>query len=754
MIAALAATVVTVAAPGPGAAAQSRTVPSERAVDLGVEGFWEMVVDSTNRQLYFSTGSMGSGVRVTDLSGGSARQVSMPDARGMALSPDATTLYVALRDSDTIVALSTRTLTETARYPLGRSVCPTWLAWAGEKLYFGYGCSSGRGLLGSLDVRTESPEMTFGLPLEGTHYREPLLRTSPGDPNLLLTGDPTSGAVYLPSRVTLHDVSSGTPEKLVGLPASSCDGLHSAALLPDATRVFLACTRHDTSGHMQMATNHVGFSTADLSPVSVHPSGRMATAVTTSPDGSLVVVGYTDGHSVVQVQRLDGSLVHRYEFPAQSPLQRYGLAAGPDGTLYAVTRDGERWRLWVLSDYTRGGSSLGVSTPVGNPDGSVSVRGTLSFDGEAAPGRQTVRVTRQAGTTVHHLPDVTTDAGGGFVVSDVPTDSGPHTYSVTYPGSPTRVAATGSAKLWVDGANSSVKLTAPSSATRAAKMTVTGQLAWVGSAPPRPWTLTVVRKDAAGSGTLPSVSAAANGTFSFTDTPPVGGANTYTVALTGNRRYAGSSGSATVQVSRAATSLKVTTNAADHSFGGKATVTAQLGTTYTNRSVCLHAQQHGESKFQLKCGKVNSAGKLTTTMLVNRRTVFSATFTGDHRYAPASASRTITSKAMMTSSVVKPSYTKSGSYRVFQKKSNPVTKTWVSPNNKGACVKYTVQAHRSGKWKTVTSGKCRTVNSSSQVTYTWTGSRATGVKYRVRATLTATTRNSTSTSDWEYFRFR
>ncbi|MCW3841219.1 hypothetical protein ONA70_14025 [Micromonospora yasonensis] len=534
MVAALGVALGVVAPIGSGAAY------ADGVVGLGIDAYAEMVVDSAHGRLFFSQGRQRSGVRVTDLSGGAQRTIpDLPGASGMALSPDGSTLYVALADADAVAAIDTTTLAEKRRYSTGASTCPTWLAPAGGKIYIGYGCQSGKGKLGSIDVRGATPVVALDLPLNGQYYYPPLLRSTPANPNLLLLVNRSSVSFPISGEPGLYDVSSGTPSHVASLAGETCTGLHDAVLTAD--KVILGCSYlwDPQSNSRVVAAEHVAFSAADLSPAGTYPSGTWPTAVTTSPNGSFIVLGASESDSI-HVERPDGTVVRRYALPPGNHLQVRGLAVSADSrTLYAVTTDQDRKNpaLRVLTDFGTTGSSL--------------------------------------------------------------------------------------------------LLSAPTTSTRAAPLTVQGKLAFVGATVSTPWTLKVAKQDITGGHPLPDVTTAADGSFSFSDTPLVGAANTYTVTFPGDATHPGTSQSATVQVSRAATALSVTAKA---TTGRRASVTAQLGATYTNRTVCLYAQPYGQARKTLTCGKVDGYGKLMATYPTYQRVTFSASFAGDERYAPAEAS--------------------------------------------------------------------------------------------------------------------
>ena len=217
MVAVLGAAFVMVASPDPGAAVPPAPGPPPRPgeVELGIGAVDEMLVDPARGQLIFSPGRKQSGLRVTDLSGGSQRTVpDLPGASGMILSRDGSTLYVALADGDAIVALDAATLTEKRRYDVGTNTCPTRMAWAGERIWFGYGCAAPDFKLGSLDLRGPTPVLTLDLPLDGEHSAPPLLRSTPGQPESPARGGRVRYQVQNPSgqRVPLRCLD-GRPDQ-------------------------------------------------------------------------------------------------------------------------------------------------------------------------------------------------------------------------------------------------------------------------------------------------------------------------------------------------------------------------------------------------------------------------------------------------------------------------------------------------------------------------------------------------------------
>lgn len=97
----------------------------------------------------------------------------------------------------------------------------------------------------------------------------------------------------------------------------------------------------------------------------------------------------------------------------------------------------------------------------------------------------------------------------------------------------------------------------------------------------------------------------ADGTYSFVDTLPAGGKVTYTLKYAGDTAHA--SGTGSVNVSRATTTLTLNNNGKVYSYGAGVTFTAHLSTTYKNRKVETWADPSGSDKPNtlVKSGTVN-----------------------------------------------------------------------------------------------------------------------------------------------------
>ncbi|MGA4849715.1 YncE family protein [Streptomyces sp. G5(2025)] len=220
-------------------------------------------------------------------------------------------------------------------------------------------------------------------------------------------------------------------------------------------------------------------------------------------------------------------------------------------------------------------------------------------------------------------------------------------------------------------------LNAPEKAPRAKPLTVTGELTDTVPLPAgTPVTITRTDVEAPSGKALPAVKTKADGSFSFTDSPPAGGKATYA----GDATHAAASASDTIEVARSKTTLTLDKNGKVYGYGADVSFTAHLGKTYKNRTVEIWADPYGADKPKklLKKGAVNSHGDLRATVDMKRDTKVTAVFSGDARSASAKATSTAYAKVRISSAVSKHYKTgKIGStkYHYFHKNTDPVLAT-------------------------------------------------------------------------------
>ncbi|MFG3702034.1 hypothetical protein ACGF5C_29680 [Micromonospora sp. NPDC047620] len=218
-----------------------------------------------------------------------------------------------------------------------------------------------------------------------------------------------------------------------------------------------------------------------------------------------------------------------------------------------------RYDIWDTASVTRVGAYGEEPTFVGfphavalSPDGAHVIGARASRDRIELAGPR-IAVYDAATTTKQH----TADNPAGQVVEGALTFSGTDAFTVLLEMS------TGRYTLWrLRGATlapSSVTATAPATGTALVPLTVTGRLTLSDGSAPGAQPLVVTRRHPDGtSATLAPLTTAADGTFSITDTPPVGGTLHYEVLWDGNSAFRWSQAAATVEVARQPSTLSLT----------------------------------------------------------------------------------------------------------------------------------------------------------------------------------------------------
>ncbi len=227
----------------------------------------------------------------------------------------------------------------------------------------------------------------------------------------------------------------------------------------------------------------------------------------------------------------------------------------------------------------------------------------------------------------------------------------------------------------------SISVTAPAKGDRTKKLTVKGKLT-TKVAVPAGTKLTITRKDldAPAGRKIGTVTVAANGTFSFTNSPPAGGKVTYALSYAGDADHLASSGSDTVDVSRAATTVRLSNNKKTYDYAKSVKFTAHLGKTYKNRKVEIWADPYGSDKPNklVKAGTVNRNGDFSATYKLTRDTRLTARFTGDARYAPKTVASTVYTKVKVSTSISRQYKNKNvygQTYAYFHQATNPLFTT-------------------------------------------------------------------------------
>jgi len=402
------------------------------SVPLPLAQYAHMVLDPTHQHLFISGGAGSTGILVTDYAGQTV--ATIPDetnANGLALSPDGSTVYAALGSTDAVSAISTGTLTETARYDTGSGADPESVAWSAGKIWFGYSGAAASSGIGSIEpaASATSPAVVTLKATGDTWYGAPLLAATAGGE--LIAGEPGQS----PAELGSYDVSSGTAQLLSrrllidGSQVSSTLG--DLAITPDGKDVVTACGA---------PYQHQVFKVADLTPDGHYNSTDYPSSVALSADGT-VFAGSNDyyGDSVFVFAPGNPNSLTSFTPGLDTWQPPAGLAVTPDGAeLFAISTDDYLGSptLHIYQNPAQTAAGLTLTGPARvQPHAAVTLSGSLSGPAPYTGG-QTVHVTRfdpahPAGVA---LPAVTTAADGSFSVTDTPRGIGTVTYQVSYDG--------------------------------------------------------------------------------------------------------------------------------------------------------------------------------------------------------------------------------------------------------------------------------------------------------------------------------
>ncbi|MBC6456600.1 YncE family protein [Actinomadura sp. HBU206391] len=302
---------------------------------------------------------------------------------------------------------------------------------------------------------------------------------------------------------------------------------------------------------------------------------------------------------------------------------------------------------------------------------------------------------------------------------------------------------------------------APATAARAKSLTVTGKLSATVPLPSGvPLQVTRTDLESPNGKALPSVTVRADGTYSFTDTPPAGGNVKYAVTYAGDADHTAVSASDTVDVPRSAVTLTVNRNGGVYAYGTAVKFTANLGKTYKNRTLSLYADTAGDDKgkYVVKTGAVDSKGNLPVTLTVRRDTTVSASFSGDARTVAKTATSRVGARVWVSLSVSRyyKKATVSGRTRYyFRKKTNPLFTTTMTPYP-GRSQRLQLQVYYNGAWRS-SGSQYFALNSAGKSVVQLVGTHQVGYVMRVRPCYhdgaSGDAVNATTYGSWRYYTF-
>ncbi|WP_042454270.1 YncE family protein [Streptacidiphilus jiangxiensis] len=726
------------------------TAQADSSPGLPLHSFGRMVV--ANGHIFISGGSQADTVLVTDLDGRTVTTLSNePGADGLVASPDGNTVYAALSGSAAVAAISTVSLKETARYATP-GVNPAYLAWTGGKLWFSYSSTSTTGSwpgIGSMDPSV-SPAAVALKQTQESWSTPPDLAATPGKPGLLAAAELGSG------WAGVYDVSTSPATTVVNADVPSVSSTSSLALTPDGADLILGSQL---------------FRTGDLAPDGSYPVQSYARAVAVAPDGTVAtgMDASLPSENTVSVFAPGGSVLlnaYNYTAPVTEVIPTVppsGLAWAPDGhRLFAVTENDNNGyvtlNLHVLLDPEVAPSRLALTPSSARvmPAQTVTLTGTLTSTAPIAAGT-VVHVTRtgtsRTSTTPTPLPDVAIGSDGSFTIADATTAEDAYTYTVSYGGDAGHRTATATAQVMVARPASNMQLTYPATSNRGAPLTVTGQL---GNAPyPAGKVVRLTKSDQASQGTqLGTVAVNPDGSFSFTDTPQIGGSVTYIADYAGDPGHEPSGSLAFVDVSRLATTLSVTTDARTYASGAMSTITVHLGSTFNGRTVRLDAVP-AIGRTVTWTATADAHGNVVEHFRLGSNTAFNASYAGDYRYAPATASMDV--GVLATVLEAQAGYTGSKRYghtlyRVYRAGSLPLMAATVSPNRSGGCVVFRLQEYAQGAWRSLATTSCYPLDRSSSAAVVVNSRKSwAGHLFRLDAVFRGDGAYATTAGAWQYF---
>ncbi|MER6179278.1 Ig-like domain repeat protein [Streptomyces sp. NPDC001652] len=624
----------------------------------------------------------------------------------------------------------------------------------------------------SADATTSLPvKQTADIVVDGVHQR-------------VFVSDPGNG------KIVVTDYAGTVVKQLTSLP-----GVTGLELSADSAVLYAAVRGADAIAAIDTATQTetTRYAVADQPQSVALAGGRLWFSYGSNGDGNLGSVDLSGTEPVVTTNLADfyeapfldaapgattllagepgssSALVAAYDVSTGAPTRTAAVSAGSFLNDLAVTPDGEHvvtasgspyaHPVFKTSDLSEAGSYASNTYPNAvaiAPDGSVAA----GVDGWYNPD---VYVYKPGGTTSvreYDFPNTGNTSGSDELANSglAWAPDGSRLFAVTYNSngvySLRRLDAPTKAKT-------AITVTAPDTATRAKQLTVKGKVSSK-VALPAGIKLTATRTDLENTSgkALPAVTVKSDGTYSFTDTPTAGGKVTYTLKYAGDADHAAGTGSDSVTVSRAKTTLTLNNNGKVYSYGQDVKFTAHLGTTYKNRKVEIWADPFGGDKANklVKSGTVNSSGNLSVTLDLKRDTKVTAKFAGDARYAPKTVSSTVGAKVKVSTAVsrhYKTKYTWGHTYYYFKKSTNPLfTTTMTAYPDRRQRMEF--EFYYDGTWYDLGS-EYFALGSAGVSKVQLTGEHETGYRMRVRSSYinssSGDTVNSTTHGAWKYFIF-
>ncbi len=512
-------------APTAAAAATAATV-----TDLGVAGKGGDVV-ARNRKVFVAAGDQ---IVVASTDGKVSDTIpGLSGAVALASPEDGRKVYAALRDSNEVIEIDSTTLAITRRIDLTAYPCPSSLAQEYDRLWIGFGCgeAGGGGVLG-LITSAATPTLVRVGP---TTTQAPLVAVSG---NTLVAGEPGVG----PATVRVYDIST-TPATSRGEIHGDANGLPALRDLALAEHGATALSALDDTRRFD-AWDTTALTRGRAYDSSGFGEHGIPTAVGASPNDAYVVGGWNssagDAAELVVYDATTAEVIytaaHQGKTVVAGSIEFYGTLT------FAVLKEPGtgRMHLWRLPPSPYHSSALTLTAPA-----KVAALKQSTFGGRLTPssglppGVQTLELYRWLPDgTSRPFQEITTAADGTYQFTDAPPSIGAFKYQVYWPGNSWFRGSGSSVTVTVALYEPTLTVTGPATGNVGERLNFSGTFGADGITFPRT-IITVSRKVVSPDGTVTSkglvkLIPAADGSFSFSDTPTTAGEHTYTVNLLGN----------------------------------------------------------------------------------------------------------------------------------------------------------------------------------------------------------------------------
>ena len=208
---------------------------------------------------------------------------------------------------------------------------------------------------------------------------------------------------------------------------------------------------------------------------------------------------------------------------------------------------------------------------------------------------------------------------------------------------------------------------------------------------------------------------------------------------------------------RVPTDLTLTSTATTVPYGASATITTHLGITYSNQIISFYDAVAGGPRYLDRSDEANdpSGDVLFPWPPLTRNEVFTAVFSGDSHYAPATATLEVKVGAKVSAALsgyYKMAKVSGLEYHVYHHTATLKDLVTIAPDKPGECVRLQVQQASGSVWRADATTSCAALNKWSQTMM----ARKLGPTgwFRVRADFTPSAKDTANVSTdggWVYY---